>query len=59
MNRLRLFISRYVGFWVPPVGQWHPDPYLYLMRRLTPSGAWEYREMTDAERTDESQARAW
>lgn len=58
-RKIRLFVSRHIGFFLPPVGEWEPDPYFYLMRRLTPSGEWEYREMTERERVEEQQARAW
>jgi len=59
VNRLRLWISRRVGFFLPPVGEWEPDPYRMWMRRLTPPGDWEYRVMTEDEVAEEMQAQAW
>lgn len=57
MNKLRLLLSR-LGI-LAPVGQWEADAFRYLMKRLTPSGSWEWREMTKAEFEEEMRGRAW
>lgn len=59
MKRLRLWISKHLGFFIPSVGQWHEDPLDYRWRRLLPSGDWEYRDMSQEEAAEERRARAW
>lgn len=59
IRRIRLFISRRIGFFLPPVGEWQSDNFTYEMRRLTPSGDWERRPMTPCEVEEEMRNRAW
>lgn len=58
LRTLRLIMARH-GLLGPSVHEWHSDPFDMKMRRLLPSGEWQYRDMTDAERDDEMKARAW
>jgi hypothetical protein len=59
MRKLRLWWSRNVGFWVPPVGVWEPASYYNVMRRLRADGSYEYRKMTDDEYCDWISGEAW
>jgi hypothetical protein len=58
LNKFRLWGSRNIGFWWPPIGEWWATP-SYKMRRLRPNGTWEYREMTPAEADEEMSSSAW
>lgn len=42
-------------------GEWYEDPdsRYYQMKRRRPDGSYEYRDMTEEERFDDDEARAW
>ena len=60
MRALRLWWSRHGG---TPVGVWTDAPqtlhYRDRMRRLLPSGEFEYRRMTEDEKWDSFSRAAW